>query len=63
MIIYIQTKSVAPVQTSFKQMQDNTILKLRALRGKCELHYQISAFWSIPPQTKPWQWAPQSMGP
>ena len=53
MITCIQTNSVTPVQTPFKQMLDNTILDLRALRGKCELHYQISTLPSIPLQTKP----------
>ena len=34
--------------SSFKQVLDNTSPNIRALRSKCELHYQISALWSIP---------------
>ena len=63
MIVYIQTYSVAPVQIPFKQLLDNPILDLKALRGKCELHYLIPALWSLPPQTKPYQWVPWSMVP
>ena len=37
-------------------MLDDTSCNLRALRDKCELHYQIPALWSIPPTTRPWQW-------
>ena len=44
-------------------MLDNMSTGLRALRGKCELHYQIPALWSIPPKTKPQQWALQRRGP
>ena len=46
-----------------KQMLDNKRPNLRALRSKCELHYQVPALWSIPLKTKPQQWAVQTRGP
>ena len=52
-IIYIQTNSVVLVQTPFKQMLNKKTFNLTFLMGKYELHYQICALWSIPPQTKP----------